>query len=64
MPRETIKGVIPHAFPLKKYRGTYRFHLVAVADNAQPDHLNVDVDYNGDWNNLRAWKPSVQNHSR
>lgn len=46
---------------LKKYRGTYRFHLVAVADNAQAAHLNVDVDYNGDWNNLRAWKPLEQN---
>lgn len=45
---------------LKTYRGTYRFHLVAVADNAQPAYLNVDVDYNGDWNNLRAWKPSGQ----
>jgi hypothetical protein len=47
-----------HDKTLMTYRGTYRFHLVAVADNAQPEHLNVDVDYNGDWNNLRAWRPS------
>ena len=44
---------------LKIYKGTYRFRLVAVADNAEPAYLNVDVDYNGDWNNLRAWKPSL-----
>jgi hypothetical protein len=50
-----------HDKTLMTYRGTYRFHLVAVADNAQPEHLNVDVDYNGDWNNLRAWRPSGEN---
>ncbi len=43
---------------LRSYRGTYRFHLVAVSDNAQPAYLNVDVDYQGDHKNLRAWKPS------
>ena len=44
---------------LQAYKGTYRFQLVAVADNAKPAYLNVDVEYNGDWNNLRAWKPST-----
>jgi len=43
---------------LKGYKGTYRFRLVAVSDNAEPAYLDVDVDYKGDWHNLHAWKPS------
>jgi hypothetical protein len=43
---------------LKKYTGTYRFRLAAVADNCAPNYFDVDVDYNGNWNNLRAWTPS------
>ena len=44
---------------LKGYKGTYRFRLVAVADNANPAYLDIDVDYRGDWHNLRAWKPTL-----
>ena len=44
--------------PLKRYKGTYRLRLIAVADNAAPARLDIDVDYNSDWNNLRAWEPS------
>lgn len=54
----TFERKMEHGEILEKYRGTYRFRLVAVADNAKPAYLDVDVDYNGDWNNLRAWKPS------
>jgi hypothetical protein len=43
---------------LQNYRGTYRFHLTAVADNAEPSYLSVDIDYDGDWHNLRAWSPT------
>lgn len=43
---------------LRAYRGTYSFRLVAVADNAEPVYLDIPVDYNGDWHNLRAWKPT------
>jgi hypothetical protein len=43
---------------LESYSGTYRFHLAAVADNAKPNYLLVDIDYNGDWHNLRAWVPT------
>jgi hypothetical protein len=43
---------------LKGYKGTYRFRLVAVADNAEPAYLEVDADYKGDWHNLHAWKPA------
>lgn len=41
---------------LKGFRGTYRFRVVATADNAEPTFCEIDVDYRGDWNNLRAWK--------
>lgn len=44
---------------LESYKGTYRFDLLAVADDAEPARLKVDVDYNGDWHNVRAWKPEA-----
>jgi hypothetical protein len=40
---------------LTQYVGTYRFHLVATADNATPVQYSVDVEYNGDWHNIRGW---------
>jgi hypothetical protein len=43
---------------LKEYTGTYRFHLLATADNAAPKEYAVDVEYNGNWNALRAWHES------
>ena len=43
---------------LEEKTGIYRFHIVAVADNAKPTNLRVDIDYNGDWKNLRAFVPS------
>ena len=42
---------------LKGFRGTYRLRLVAVADNAKPSFLNIDVKYEGDWHNVDAWRP-------
>jgi hypothetical protein len=39
---------------LEQYSGTYRFHLMATADNTEPATCIVDVTYNGDWHNLRA----------
>lgn len=39
---------------LRSYRGTYRFHVTAVADNAKPEKYEVDVSYDGDWHSLRA----------
>lgn len=44
--------------PLKDYKGTYRFRLVAVADNSEPAFIDVDVEYRGDWHGVRAWKPT------
>ena len=40
---------------LQGYRGIYRFQLVAVADNAEPCYLKIDVRYEGDWHNADAW---------
>jgi hypothetical protein len=39
---------------LKHYKGTYRFSLMISGDNAEPTACKVDVEYHGDWNNLRA----------
>jgi hypothetical protein len=54
----TFREQMAHDAQLKGYKGTYRFKLVVVADNAEPSHLSVDVEYDGDWNNLKAWTPS------
>jgi hypothetical protein len=43
--------------PLKGYFGVYRFHILATAENAPPSKCVIDVDYRGDWHNLRAWSP-------
>ena len=43
---------------LKQYRGTYRFCLLATADNAAPAKFSLSVDYLGDWHGLRAWNES------
>jgi hypothetical protein len=40
--------------PLREYKGTYRFRLVATSDNAEPSVCTIDVTYDGDWHNLRA----------
>jgi len=39
---------------LKKYKGTYRFQLIATADNASPAAHEIDVTYHQDWHTLRA----------
>jgi hypothetical protein len=39
---------------LRNYHGTYRFRLLATADNAEPAACEIDVTYDGDWHNLRA----------
>ena len=39
---------------LKNYRGTYRFKLLATADNAERVAYRIDITYDGDWHNLRA----------
>jgi hypothetical protein len=40
--------------PVKSYRGTYRFHLTAIADNAAPAEFKIDVTYHGNYKNLSA----------
>ena len=39
---------------LKDYSGTYRLTLLATADEAEPYHFQIDVDYRRDWHGLRA----------
>jgi hypothetical protein len=51
----SVKKLFASHEKLKKYRGTYRFHLLATADNAAAANHTVDVAYDGDWHNLRAW---------
>lgn len=41
---------------LRPRLGTYRFHIVATADNARPVYRDIDVEYNGNWEELKAWK--------
>jgi hypothetical protein len=52
------KNFFASQWKLKDYVGTYRFHLLATADNAAPIGYAVDVDYDGDWHSLRA-RPGV-----
>ena len=53
----TFERTLPTDQTLTAHRGTYRFVLVAVADNAAPSYLEVDVAYDGDWHRLAAWLP-------
>jgi hypothetical protein len=39
---------------LSEYRGTYRFHVLVAADDADPAQCRVDATYDGDWHNFRA----------
>jgi hypothetical protein len=47
-------GLFESRTGLTSYKETYRFHLIATADNAEPATCAVDVSYDGDWHNLRA----------
>jgi hypothetical protein len=50
----SVKRLFANHEVLKNYKGTYRFHLLATAENASPATIEVDISYNGDWHNLRA----------
>ena len=39
---------------LMTYRGIYRFHLLATADNATPVPFSLDVNYEGDWHYFKG----------
>jgi hypothetical protein len=43
---------------LDGFSGIYRFRLAATADNAAPAYCEIDVSYQKDWHNVRAWKAS------
>jgi hypothetical protein len=49
-----VEKVLSSQKSLMGYRGTYRFRLLATADNAEPIKYAIEASYNGDWNNLRV----------
>jgi len=49
-----VKEMFGNQAELGNYRGTYRFHILITAENADPAQCTVDVTYHGDWHNLRA----------
>ncbi|HEX4580890.1 MAG TPA: hypothetical protein VH139_02465 [Acidobacteriaceae bacterium] len=50
-----VQQLYASQLPMLKFKGTYRFHLVATADNAESVKCTVDVKYAQDWNTLRAF---------
>lgn len=49
-----IDAFIPEWESMRTLKGTYRFHLVATADNAKPKSRMIDINYSGDWHHLSA----------
>lgn len=56
---------------LNDYKGTYRLHIVATSDNAEPATLVLDITYNGDWDNIEikvvpapSWEEQMQSEPR
>ena len=49
-----IRQIFSSHKDLMNYKGTYRFKLLATADNADPEFLDVDVSYDQSWQSLRA----------
>ncbi len=58
--RFMFNGAAANDASLTGHRGVLRFYLVATADNAAPASLTLDIDYNGDWHNLRAVRQIVK----
>lgn len=52
--RFAVREMYANQLTLGDYRGTYRFHLLLTAENADPVGCKIDVSYAGDWHNLRA----------
>jgi hypothetical protein len=59
----SVQHLFAHEEKLKTYRGTYRFEITATAENTVPSLCQIDVSYNGDWHNLRAYKSSTATRS-
>ena len=49
-----VKETYANHTKLPKYRGTYRFHILATAENADPAQCMIDITYDGSWRNVRA----------
>jgi hypothetical protein len=54
--RFSVERLFDSQKKLLVYRGTYRFSLMVSGDNAAPARCEVNVEYTGDWNGLRAWQ--------
>jgi len=52
--RFLVETLFANYIGLQNYGGTYRFHLLVTADDADPGTCAVDVTYSGNWLNLRA----------
>jgi len=50
----SVNQMFDDAKDLGKYRGTYRFHILITADDADPAQCKIDVTYDGDWHHFRA----------
>ena len=50
----SVEKLFSNQQKLKDYKGTYRFELLATADNAEPMKFEIEATYSGDWNNLRV----------
>jgi hypothetical protein len=51
-----FKGITQYEKPLEQdfQATTYRFYVMAVADNAAPYRIEIDVTYSGNWKTLAA----------
>jgi hypothetical protein len=50
----SVEKLLASHAKLKDYSGTYRFQLLATADNALPVTYEIDVEYHQNWKDLRA----------
>jgi hypothetical protein len=50
-----FEGITQYERPMQQdLQATYRFYVMAVADNADPDRMEIDVAYSGNWKTLSA----------
>jgi hypothetical protein len=49
-----VKEMYANHTQLPAYRGTYRFHILATAENADPAQCMIDITYEGEWRSVRA----------
>lgn len=50
----SVEQLLTSHVGLKTFKGTYRLHLMATADNAESAKFALDIAYSQDWHGLRA----------